>query len=570
MLSSGFCAVYSLTVFYSIKNRCMSFSDNFIKRPVLTTVCTIVILLAGGISIPLLPITKLPQIAPSQISVTTTYIGADAKTAEDNVTTAIERKINGVEAMKYMSSNTSNDGITNISVYFPTEYNGDIAQVNVQNRVSQAQPSLPQAILQTGVTTLKASPNILLAIAFYSEKGKNGEYLYDDKFLSNYVDLFITDEINRLSGVGQTSIGGERKYAMRLWLDPNKLASRGLTAQDVVNTIQEQNIQLGAGKIGQEPAPAGQQYEIALRSVGRFTTAAEAENMVLKVGTNGTLIRIKDVGRAELGAEDYSTSASFNRAPAVALLIYQLPGSNALDVANAVKEKLAELEQNFPPGMKAAIAFDTTLFVNASIKDVIVTLVEAILLVILVIFIFLQDWRSTIIPAIAVPVSLIGAMAFLLLFKFEINQLTTFALVLATGLVVDDGILVVEAVSSKISQGMTPMQAATAAMEELSGAVIATSIVLMAVFIPVTFFPGTTGIVYKQFALTIVFAIAISTFNALTFSPSMSAILLRPKQSVRGPLGWFFGLFNRGFDKVKAGATNLTRDTLQRQGSSHC
>jgi hydrophobe/amphiphile efflux-1 (HAE1) family protein len=535
----------------------MNFVNNFIKRPVLTTVCTIVILLAGGLSIPQLPIAKLPQIAPSQISVAASYIGADAKTAEDNVTTVIERQINGVEAMKYMTSNTGNDGVTNISVYFPTEYNSDIAQVNVQNRVSQAQPNLPQAILQTGVTTLKASPNILLAISFYSEKGKNDNYLYDDKFLSNYVDMFIIDEVNRTSGVGQARIAGERKYAMRIWLDPNKLASRGLTAQDVINTIQEQNIQVGAGKIGQEPSPPDQKYEIALRSVGRFTTPAEAEDMVLKVGTDGTLIKIKDVGRAELGAEDYSTSAIFNGAPAVALLVYQLPGSNALDVANAVKEKLADLEKNFPPGMKAQVAFDTTLFVNASIEDVIVTLIEAILLVILVIFIFLQDWRTTIIPAIAVPVSLIGTMAFLLLFKFEINQLTTFALVLATGLVVDDGILVVEAISSKIFQGMTPMQAAIAAMEELTGAVIATSVVLMAVFIPVTFFPGTTGIVYKQFALTIVFSIAISAFNALTFSPSMSAILLRPEHEARGPLSRFFRLFNRGFDRLKAGYGGL-------------
>ena len=537
----------------------MSFVDNFIKRPVLTTVCTIVILLAGGISIPLLPVAKLPQIAPSQISVSASYIGADAKTAEDNVTTILERQINGVEAMKYMTSNTSNDGVTNISVYFPTEYNGDIAQVNVQNRVSQAQPNLPQAITQTGVTTLKASPSILLALAFYSEKDKNGKYLYDDKFISNYVDLFVSDEMNRISGVGQTRIAGERKYAMRIWLDPTKLAARGLAAQDVVNTIQEQNIQLGAGKIGQEPSPPDQQYEIALRSVGRFKTAAEAEDMVLKVGPDGTLIKIKDVGRAELGAQDYSTTASFNGAPAVAFLLYQLPGSNALDVANAVKEKLAELGENFPPGMKAAIAFDTTLFVNSSIEEVVTTLVEAILLVILVIFIFLQDWRTTIIPAIAVPVSLIGAMAFLLLFKFEINQLTTFALVLATGLVVDDGILVVEAISTKIAEGMKPMQAAIAAMQELTGAVVATSIVLMAVFIPVTFFPGTTGIVYKQFALTIVFSIAISAFNALTFSPSMAAILLRPEKTEtrRGPLGWFFNLFNRSFDKLKAGYGSL-------------
>ncbi|AFY77532.1 hydrophobe/amphiphile efflux-1 (HAE1) family transporter [Pleurocapsa sp. PCC 7327] len=527
-----------------------SISTLFIKRPVLTTVCTIVIILVGAISIPLLPIAKLPQIAPTQVQVTATNIGSDARTTEETVTTIIEREINGVEDMKYMSSNTSNNGVTNITVTFPTEVDRNTAQVNVQNRVAQAEAELPEVVRQTGVTINKASPNILMAMAFYSEKNENGEYIYDTSFISNYVDLYVLDEIRRIKGVGRAQLVGERKYAMRIWLDPDKLAARGLNARDVVSAVQEQNIQVGAGKIGQQPAPDEQQYEIPLRAVGRIKNVEEAENLVIQVGDNGTLIRLKDVGRAELGAESYDTDVIWNGLPAIGLPVYQLPGSNALDTANAIKAKLAELSKQFPPGMKGEVGFDPTLFVTSSIQEVVLALVQAIALVVAIIFVFLQDWRTTLIPAIAIPVALIGAMAFLLMFGFELNQLTLFGCVLATGLVVDDGIVVVEAIAKKIEHGMRPMQAALDSMEELFGAVIATSIVLMAVFIPVSFFPGSTGIVYRQFALTIAFAIALSTFNAITFSPSMSAVLLRPRQEAQGPLGAFFRLFNRFFEWV--------------------
>ncbi len=524
-----------------------SIATPFIKRPVLTTVCTLIIMIIGGISLPLLPISKLPQIAPTKISVTAFYNGADAKTAEETVTTLLEREINGVEDMTYMSSNSSNDGSSNITLTFPTDVDRNIAQVNIQNKVAVVNPKLPDAVKQTGVTVKQASSSILLAYGFYSEKDEKGNYLYDDLFISNYIDLFVLDELKRVYGVGSATIIGERKYSMRIWLDPIKLTSRGLTSQDVISSIQEQNIQVGAGKLGQQPMNEEQRFEIALRTSGKIKSVKQAEDLVIKVTEEGTLIRVKDVARVELGAENYNITSFFNGNPGIIISIYQLPGANALESAKALNAKLDELRANFPAGLKADIAFDTTLFVEFAIEEVVISLLMAIALVILIIFLFLQDWRTTLIPAIAIPVSLIGAMAGLLVFGFELNQLTLFACVLASGLVVDDGIVVVEAISIKINQGMKPLQAALDAMNELGGAVIATSVVLLAVFIPVSFFPGSTGIVYKQFALTIVFAIIFSTINALTFSPSMSAILLRRQPPLRGFLGWFFEMFNKMF-----------------------
>ncbi|NJK38134.1 MAG: efflux RND transporter permease subunit [Oscillatoriales cyanobacterium SM2_3_0] len=527
------------------------FVSNFIKRPVLTTVCTILILLVGAVCIPLLPITQLPQLANTQINVTATNIGADAETTETTVTTLLEREINGVEGMKYITSNTGNNGISNISVIFPVEIDKDIAQVNVQNRVGQVESSLPDVVRQTGVTVEAASPSILLAIALYSDTDENGAYLYDDIFMSNYVDLSVIDELRRVKGVGQAQIFGEREYAMRIWLDPQKMAARQLSSQDVVSALQEQNIQVGAGTIGQPPAPEGQRFEIPLQAVGRLRSVEEFQQLILKRGDNGNLVEVQDVGRVELGAQNYSTIATFKGQPSVGIGIYQLPGSNALDVANKIKATMAELNKTFPPGLNYDIPYDTTLFVTASLREVGITLAQAILLVILILFIFLQDWRATVIPAVAIPVALIGAMIGLALLGFELNTLTLFACTLASGLVVDDAIVIVEAISLKIDQGMKPRQAALDAMKELTGATIATSLVLMAVFIPVSFFPGTTGIIFKQFALTIAFAVAFSTFNALTFSPTMSALLLRPKRENTGPLGWFFGKFNQGFGWIQ-------------------
>ncbi|NEU74683.1 efflux RND transporter permease subunit [Hassallia byssoidea VB512170] len=531
------------------------FVNTFIKRPVLTTVCTIIILLLGSICIPILPISQLPDLAPVQITVTSNNIGADAQTTENTVTNIIERQINGVKDVSYMSSNTGNDGASSITVSFPTNVNSDIAQVNVQNKQALAEPQLPDTVQRTGVNVETASSSLLLVYGFYAENNE-----YDNIFISNYVDLLILDQIKRIPGVGSARVFGERKYAMRLWLDPNKLAQHQLTPQDVATALQEQNIQVGAGAIGKEPAPDNQSFEFALRASSRFKDVAEFEDMVLKVGqignstnpTSSTLVKVRDVGRVELGAENYLADAKFtlpgnNPKPAVGLGIYQLPGSNALQVAHAVEERITELAKSFPPGLKGQVAFDTTPFVEISLEEVLHTLVEAIILVVLVIFVFLQDWRTTIIPTVAIPVSLVGTCAALLVLGFQINTLTLFGFVLAIGIVVDDAIIVVEAVAVKLEQGMKPFEAAVEAMKELTGAIIATSLVLMAVFIPVAFVPGTTGIVYKQFALTVACSIAISTFNALTFSPSMAAILMRPAQPGRGPLGWFFRLFNRGF-----------------------
>ena len=540
----------------------MSIANTFIKRPVLTTVCAAIVVLVGAISIPMLPISQLPQVAPIQVEVSSAYIGADAETAETNVTTVIEREINGVENMSYISSNTSNDGISNIVVSFPPDIDRDIAQVNVQNRVALSEPQLPGAVQQTGVTVQKSSPDLLLGIAFYAANGE-----YDDLFLSNYLDLYVLDQIKRIDGVGRAVIFGERKYAMRLWLDPDALAARSLSSEDVVNALQEQNLQVGAGSIGKQPSPDNQRFEFTLKASGRLRSAEEFENLVVGTGESGNLIKLRDVGRAELGAENYDTSAEFKGDPAVGLGVFQLPGSNALEVGSAVKETIAELSQNFPPGMNYEIALDTTEFVQVSMTEVIKTLVQAILLVVLIIFIFLQDWRTTIIPAIAIPVSLIGAFTFLNIFNFQINTLTLFAMVLSTGLVVDDGIVVVEAIATKVERGMKPRIAAIDTMNELSGAVIATSLVLAAVFIPVSFFPGSTGVIFKQFALTIVFAIALSTFNALTFSPTIAGILLRPAKQRRGILGWVFDKFNRVFDWITARYTQaisfLTRKYIR-------
>ncbi len=525
----------------------LSIADTFVKRPVLTTVCTIIIVLVGTISIPLLPISQLPQLGNTEIQVSSNYIGADAQTTENTVTTILEREINGVEDMRYIYSSTSNNGQTSINVVFPNDVDRNTAQVNVQNRVSQAESSLPDQVSQTGITVEAASPNILLVIATYSEKDENGNFYYNTDFMSNYLDLNVLDQIKRIRGVGQATLLGERKYAMRIWLNPQKMAARGLTAQDAVSAIQEQNIQVGAGKIGQNPAPEDLVYEIPLQAIGRLKEASEFEDLVLKVGDNGSLVKVRDVGRAELGAENYDIVATYNGDPTTGLAIYQLPGSNALETAKQVKAAMAELSESFPPGMQYSVAYDTTLFVEVSLREVLKSLLQAIALVVLIIFLFLQDWRATLIPAIAIPVALIGAMAGLKVLNFEINTLTLFACTLASGLVVDDAIVIVEAVSSKIEQGMKAKQAALDAMEELTGATIATSLVLMAVFIPVSFFPGTTGVIYQQFALTIACAIACSTFNALTFSPSMSALLLRPKQEVTGPLGRIFDTFNLGF-----------------------
>lgn len=525
------------------------FVDFFIKRPVFTSVCALLILLVGAISIPSLPTARLPEIAPPQVRVSATYVGASAEVVEDTVTTVLERQINGVEGMRYMESSSSNDGTSTIQITFDPTRNKDIAAVDVQNRVSIAEPQLPAEVRQIGVTISKEPPNILLALGLYSENDQ-----YNSLFLSNYADLYLVDALKRIEGISEVRVFGERRYAMRLWLDPNKLASRNLTAQDVVDALNEQNLQVGAGQIGQPPTVEGQQYQLDLRAVGRLTDVSEYEEMVIRPGTDGALVKLKDVGRAELGAQNYNSFVRYRGNQGVGILIFPIPGSNALNVAEEVKAEMGRLAQEFPPGMKYGIGFDTTSFIDESIKEVVKTLYEAIFLVILVIFVFLQDWRTTLIPVITIPLSLIGTFAFINVFGFSINILTLFGITLATGLVVDDAIVVVEDVARLIQdEGMSPRQAASEAMQELFGALIATSLVLMAVFVPVAFFPGSTGQIYKQFALTIAFSIAISTFLALTLTPSLAALLLRKKPEPRGVMGWIFRQINRFIDWMRRG-----------------
>ncbi|AFY41518.1 efflux RND transporter permease subunit [Nostoc sp. PCC 7107] len=525
------------------------FVDFFIKRPVFSTVCAIIILLVGLISIPTLPIAQFPDISPNQINVTANYSGASAEVVESGITNILERQINGVEGLRYMTSSSSNDGTSSITVTFDASRNKDLSAVDVQNRVSIAQAQLPDVVQRTGVRVSKQSNNILLGIGLYTDNKE-----YDNTFLSNYADLYVADALKRVKGVGDVRIFGERRYAMRLWLDPSRLATRGLTTEDVTTALAQQNLQIGAGRIGQEPAPKGQQYQIDVRAASRLTEPKEFAEIVIKSEDDGTLVKLKDIGRAELGAENYNTFLRYRAKDAVGLGIYQVPGSNALDVAKGVKAALAALAPSFPPGMKYQVAFDTTMFVEESLAEVIKTLFEAVVLVVIVIFLFLQDWRTTLIPALTIPLALVGTFAFVKVFNFSINSLTLFGLTLASGMVVDDAIVVVEQISRFIQdKGINPRRAASESMAELFGAVIATSLVLMAVFVPVAFFPGTTGALYRQFALTIAFSIVISTFLALTLTPSLCALLLRQGQRPTGWIGWIFDQINRFLDWITQG-----------------
>ena len=528
------------------------FVDFFIHRPVFATVCALLIILAGAVVIPSLPIAQFPTLAPPQISVTSFYTGASAQTVETAVTIPLEEEINGAQGMKYLSSSSGNDGSSSIIATFDLNRDPDLAAVDVQNRVNTAQGRLPAAVKATGIATTKASNNFVFGAAVFAENGR-----YSPLFMSNYMDVYVRDALKRVPGVADVIIFGERKYSMRLWLDPERMASRSLTATDVVNALQEQNVEVAAGQVGQPPIQLGQQFQISVRAIGRLTEPSEFDNIILKTNADGTLVRLKDVGRAELGAEDYSSDLMFNGTDAVGLGITQLSSANALEVDRLAIAELDRLSKRFPPGMKYKNAFDTTDAVGESIRDVLSTLVEAIILVILVIFIFLEDWRSTIIPAVTIPVSLIGTFAFIKLLGFSINTLTLFGITLATGLVVDDAIVVIENIERHIQEGENDAhKAASVAMSEVASAVIATSLVLVAVFVPVAFFPGTTGILFRQFALTIAFSISISAFNALTLTPALSAILLG---RAHGGKNWFF----RQVDKAIATITNGYRHALR-------
>ena len=529
------------------------FVNFFIRRPVFATVCALLIILAGAVVIPSLPIAQFPDLAPPQVSVTSTYVGASAQTVETAVTQPLEQQINGAEGMKYITSDSSNDGSSNIVATFDLNRDPDLAAVDIQNRVNTAQGRLPNQVKTTGVTITKASNNFVFGAAVYSPDGR-----YDPLFMSNYLDVYVRDNLKRIPGVAEVFIFGERRYSMRMWLDPERMASRALTASDVVNALQEQNVEVAAGQVGQPPIKPGQAFQISVRAIGRLSEPTQFENIILKTNADGTLVRVRDVGRAELGAEDYGSDLQYNGHEAVGLGITQLSNANALEVDRLAIAELERLEKRFPPGMALHLAFDTTDAVGESIREVLTTLGAAIVLVILVIFVFLEDWRSTIIPAVTIPVSLIGTFAFVKLLGFSVNTLTLFGITLATGLVVDDAIVVIENIERHIQEGERDAhKAASAAMGEVTGAVIATSLVLVAVFVPVAFFPGTTGILFRQFALTIAFSISISAFNALTLTPALSAILLGREH---GKKNWFF----RKVDKTIAATTDLYRGTLGR------
>ncbi|WP_309889790.1 multidrug efflux RND transporter permease subunit [Archangium sp.] len=521
------------------------FVDFFIRRPVFAAVCSILLTLVGAIAIPTLPIAQYPDLAPPQVTVTANYVGASSEVVESAVTIPIEQELNGVEGMRYITSTSSNDGTSQITVTFEPTRDIEVAAVDVQNRVSRAASRLPAQVNQSGIVVNKASSQMLLTLALSSPDDR-----YDAKFLSNYADVNLKDAIKRVRGVGEVRIFGERKFSMRLWLDPTQLASRGLTPQDVVRALQEQNLQVAAGQVGQPPSKDEQPYQLAVRARGRLIEPEEFGDIVVMRNTDGKLVRVKDVGRVELGAENYGTLLRFNGRTGVGLAIFQLPTANALDVRDGVIKEMDRLALQFPPGLEYKTGNDTTLAVRASIHEVVRTLIEAIALVILVIFLFLHGWRSVLITALTLPVSLVGTFAFVYLMGFSINTLTLFGLTLATGLVVDDAIVVIENIERlMVERHLSAMQAAREGMKEVAGAVVAISIVLVAVFIPVALFPGTTGAIYRQFALTIAASVALSTFCALTLTPALSARLLKHHH---GPKWVFFRKVDQALDWTKA------------------
>ena len=532
--------------------------DFFIQRPVLATVVAILITLIGAISIPILPIAQFPDIAPPTINVSATYTGASAEVVETTVTDPIEEQINGVEGMTYMESYSSNDGTMNINVTFDVGYDLDIANVDVTNQVQLATPLVPEEVSKYGISVEKQSPSLILAVHLISPDGSR-----DELFLSNYIGIQIYQTLQRIPGVGNLTIWGEREYSMRVWLNPDKIASLGLSVSDVIDAISEQNLQVAAGAIGEPPVPEGQQFQYTITTLGRLETVEEFGDIIIRAESDGTVVRIKDVARVELGAQSYDQDSLLDGEPAIGIGVYQLPGANALDVDKQVRATMEELKKNFPSGVDYRIVYDTTEFVKASIVEVVKTLFEAFILVFIVVFVFLQNFRATLIPAITIPVSLIGTFALINAFGFSINTLSLFGLVLAIGLVVDDAIVVVENVSRLLEEkDLPPREATSAAMKEVTGPIVATSLVLMAVFVPVSFMPGISGQMYRQFALTIAFSVGISAINALTLSPSLCALFLRKEKGEKK--FWFYRKFNDGFDRFRNGYQGWVKELTAR------
>jgi hydrophobic/amphiphilic exporter-1 (mainly G- bacteria), HAE1 family len=531
-------------------------STFFVDRPKFAFVLSIVITLAGLISLGTLPIDQFPDITPPVVQVSTSYPGANAQVVEATVAQPLEEQVNGVENMIYLASTSGNDGTMNMQVTFEVGSDPDIAQVNVQNRVALAQPRLPEEVIRQGISVRKQSTNLLLVINLTSPGGSR-----DSLYLSNYATINLIDALSRVPGVGQATIFGARDYSMRMWLDADRMAGLGIDTRDVAQAIREQNVQVAAGQIGGAPSAADQQFQYTIRTQGRLADVAAFENIIVRARPDGSTVRVRDIARVELGARNYASFGLLDGKPSANIGIYQLPGSNALAVATRVQAEVDRLSQRFPTDLKASILYDTTRFVDESVRQVVTTLLEALALVVFVVFVFLQDWRMTVIPAIAIPVSLIGTFAALNALGFSINTITLFGLVLSIGIVVDDAIIVVENVQRKLTQGLAPREAAVAAMREVTGPIIATSLVLLAVFVPVGFIPGITGQLYQNFALTIAVAVLISTVNALTLSPALCATVLRPHS---GRHGLLFRSFNRGFEAVLSRYTATVRVLVRR------
>lgn len=548
----------------------MNFSQFFIQRPIFAAVLSLLILISGAISLFQLPISEYPEVVPPTVVVRANFPGANPKVIGETVASPLEQAIVGVEGMLYMSSQSTNDGKLTLTVTFALGTDLDNAQVQVQNRVTRTMPTLPTEVQRLGVTVDKASPDLTMVVHLTSPDNR-----YDMLYLSNYAALNVKDELARLDGVGDVQLFGMGNYSLRVWLDPNKVASRGLTATDVVNAIREQNRQVAAGALGAPPSDAGNSFQLSINTQGRLVTEEEFENIIIRAGEDGEITRLRDIARIELGSNQYALRSLLNNQPAVAIPVFQRPGSNAIAISDEVRARMAELKQSFPQGMDYEIVYDPTIFVRGSIEAVVHTLLEAIVLVVLVVILFLQTWRASIIPLAAVPVSLIGTFAVMHLFGFSLNALSLFGLVLAIGIVVDDAIVVVENVERNISLGKSPVEATRQAMKEVTGPIVATALVLCAVFVPTAFISGLTGQFYQQFALTIAISTVISAINSLTLSPALAAVLLKdhhaPKDGFSRLLdklfgGWLFGPFNRVFDRASHGYVGTVRRVLR--GSS--
>jgi HAE1 family hydrophobic/amphiphilic exporter-1 len=537
-------------------------SKFFIRRPIVAMVISILMVIVGAVAMATLPIAQFPEIIPPEIQVRATYPGADARTMMESVATPIESLMNGVDYMNYMYSTNDNGGNTSLTVNFDVTTSPNIDQILTQLRVSQAAPQLPAMVNTTGVIVQKSRAAALMVISFYSPHAT-----YDRNFLTNYAYINYVDELSRVPGVGRVQVFGGQ-YAMRIWVKPDHLAKLGVTVPQIVAAVEAQNTVNPSGQIGGEPVPKGQEFTYTVRSQGRLVMPEEFGEIVVRSNPDGSTLRLKDVARLELGAQTYSFDARFRGVPAAAIGIYQLPGSNAIAAAAGVRAKLEELGRRLPKDVEYEIGVDTTKAVTAGIHEILRTLFEALLLVILVVYIFLQGWRPTLIPLLAVPVSLIGTFVVFPMLGFSINTLSLFGLVLAIGLVVDDAIVVVEAVEHHIEEGMTPRDATLLAMQQVSGPVIAIALVLASVFVPTAFIPGITGRLYQQFAVTIAISVIFSAFNALTLSPALCALILKPRDHSRGPLGWFFDGFNRVFRRSRNGYINFSRLLIHKSGFS--